>query len=337
MFDPIGNHLSNTFFSKVLYTCPNGGHYGQVEFSKAVHALWCILSRWKTHRVTAELGIVSPTARTFMQMDDQVTCSYNPFNPFASPLSRHGATHLYWDIVSEYYLGREPLSFDRTSLPLRGATSLPNVDAIAELVIRRKHHPNISPIALYEIISSTACVESIHLERWCYGRPEQDGNWDFTFQRSGFLVPHSTKRLTYFGEFQTPYHQRIGTMVLPRSNTTLLDSIFHAADQLEHTAVSFAFDAQTFFDRRGKAKFKVLKTLALTSSFIDTGEELFSSAAEAIKTMHGLKILEIWNCEAAQADVFRYERLDRYQGKISCRAPRTARSLQLWKGVGEIC
>jgi len=33
--------------------------------------------------------------------------------------------------------------------------------------------------------------------------------------------------------------------------------------------------------------------------------------------MHGLKILEIWNCEAGKADVFRYERLDRYQGKIS--------------------
>jgi len=63
-------------------------------------------------------------------------------------------------------------------------------------------------------------------------------------------------------------------MVLPRSNTTLLDSIFHAADQLEHIAVSFAFDAQTFFDRRGKAEFKALKTLTLTSSFIHTGEEL---------------------------------------------------------------
>ncbi|KAM0075837.1 hypothetical protein ACKRZS_012043 [Fusarium odoratissimum] len=302
---------------EVLYNCPHGGHDDQVQFSKAVHALWRILSRWKTNHVTMELGIVSPTARSFMQLDDQVGSGHNRLDPFANLSLLHVDPHIYWGILSQYYLGREPLSFDRTSLPQRGATSLPNVDAIAELVIRRKYHPNISPITLYEIISSTPCVEYIHLERWCYGNPGQDRKWDFTFQRSGFLVPHSTKRLTYFEEFHTAYHQRAGAMVLPRSNKALLDSIFHAADRLEHIAVSYAFDARTFFDRLRETEFKALKTLALTSSFDNTTEYLFIDAAEAVKKMHALKILEIWNFEGGQADVFRYVRLDRYQGQIT--------------------
>jgi hypothetical protein len=123
--------------------------------------------------------------------------------------------------------------------------------------------------------------------------------------------------LTYFEKFHTAYHQWDGAMVLPRSNKTLLDSIFHAADRLEHIAVSYAFDARTFFDRLRETEFKALKTLALTSSFHNTTEDLFINAAEALKKMHALKILEIWNYEAGQADVFRYVRLDRYQGQIT--------------------
>ncbi|KAJ0137130.1 hypothetical protein HZ326_19871 [Fusarium oxysporum f. sp. albedinis] len=245
-----------------------------------------------------------------MQLDDQVGSGHNRLDPFANLSLRHVDPHIYWGILSQYYLGREPLRFDRTSLPQRGATSLPNVDAIAELVIRRKYNPNISPITLYEIISSTHCVEYIHLERWCYGNA-------VAFQRSGFLLPHSTKPLTYFEKFHTAYHQWDGAMVLPRSNKTLLDSIFHAADRLEHIAVSYAFDARTFFDRLRETEFKALKTLALTSSFHNTTEDLFINAAEALKKMHALKILEIWNYEAGQADVFRYVRLDRYQGQIT--------------------
>ncbi|KAF4958460.1 hypothetical protein FGADI_2382 [Fusarium gaditjirri] len=106
-------------------------------------------------------------------------------------------------------------------------------------------------------------------------------------------------------------------MLLPRSNKTLLNSIFHAADRLEHVAVSYAFDARTFFDRLVETEFKALKTLALTSSFTHTTDDLLVNAAEAVKKVHALKILEIWNLEAGQADVFRYERLDRYQGRIT--------------------
>ncbi|KAF5688698.1 hypothetical protein FDENT_4783 [Fusarium denticulatum] len=106
-------------------------------------------------------------------------------------------------------------------------------------------------------------------------------------------------------------------MVLPRPNSTLLDSISNAADRLEHIAVSFAFDAQTLFDRFTQTDFKALKTLALTSSFSNTAESVLVDAAEAVTKMHALQILEIWNFEAGQADVFRYERLDRYQGRIT--------------------
>ncbi|KAG9499662.1 hypothetical protein J7337_008121 [Fusarium musae] len=105
-------------------------------------------------------------------------------------------------------------------------------------------------------------------------------------------------------------------MVLPRPNSTLLDSISNAADRLEHIAVSFAFDAQTLFHRLMQTDFKALKTLALTSSFSNYSESLLVDAAEAVTKMHALQLLEIWNFEAGQADVFRYERLDRYQGHI---------------------
>ncbi|SCN83999.1 uncharacterized protein FFM5_03182 [Fusarium fujikuroi] len=107
-------------------------------------------------------------------------------------------------------------------------------------------------------------------------------------------------------------------MTLPRPYNTLLESILHAADRLEHIAVSFAFDAQTFFKRLRRTEFKALRTLALTSSFSKFSESLLLIAAEAVKKLHALKILEIWNFDAGQADVFRYERrLDRYQGQIT--------------------
>jgi len=107
-------------------------------------------------------------------------------------------------------------------------------------------------------------------------------------------------------------------MRLPRPCNTLLESILHAADRLEHIAVSFAFDAQTFFERLKQTEFKALRTLALTSSFSTFSEGLLITAAEAVKNLQALKILEIWNFDAGQADVFRYERgLDRYQGRIT--------------------
>ncbi|KAF5651917.1 hypothetical protein FCIRC_13074 [Fusarium circinatum] len=285
----------------------------QVLFSKAVHALWRILSRWKTHRVTVELGIVSWIARRYIE------AHRNPLNPSNTLDQPFWSDFDLWNRVSEAFLGGEPARFDRTSLPQQGATTLPKVEAIAELVMRREYNPNISPITLYEIISSAPCIESIHLERWCYGNLVQDGNWDRAFQQTGLLVPDSTKRLTYFEEFHTTYHRHAGEMVMPRPNATLLKSISQTANRLEHISVSFAFDVQTFFDRLIQTEFKALKTLALTSSFSNTSESLLINAAEAVKEIPALKILEIWNFEAGhvQADVFRYERLDRYEGRIT--------------------
>ncbi|SCN76206.1 uncharacterized protein FFB20_05194 [Fusarium fujikuroi] len=300
---------------EISYNVYSHGVDDQIHFSKAVHTLWRILSRWNTHRVTVELGIAS----TQLTKPPWVIVPPNsPFNPLKTLRPRLMAAVHDWVRLSQCYLGREAACFDRTFFPPKGATSLPQVDAIAELVIRREYHPNISPITLHEIISSAPCIESIHLERWCYGVPEHDRKWDRALQRSGILVSESTKRLTYFEEFNTPFHQRAGAMTLPRPYNTLLESILHAADRLEHIAVSFAFDAQTFFKRLRRTEFKALRTLALTSSFSKFSESLLLIAAEAVKKLHALKILEIWNFDAGQADVFRYERrLDRYQGQIT--------------------
>ncbi|KAI1018028.1 hypothetical protein LB504_003995 [Fusarium proliferatum] len=300
---------------EISYNVYSHGVDDQVRFSKAVYTLWRILSRWNTHRVTVELGIAS----TQLTKPPLVIVPPNsPFNPLKTLHPRLVATVNDWVRLSQCYLGREAACFDRTFFPPEGATSLPQVDAIAELVVRREYFPNISPITLHEIISSAPCIESIHLERWCYGVPAHDRKWDRALQRSGFLVSESTKRFTYFEEFNTPFHQRAGAMIFPRPYNTLLESILHAADRLEHIAVSFAFDAQTFFESLKRAEFKVLRTLALTSSSSKFSKSLLLIAAETVKKLRALKILEIWNFDAGQADVFRYERrLDRYQGQIT--------------------
>jgi hypothetical protein len=151
----------------------------KVRFSKAVHALWRILSRWKACRVTVELGIVFSRSRVFRNAHDRIGASQHyPLDRSRTRDPRFAAVVAFWADFIHCFMGSDAASFDRTSFPPQGATSLPNVDAIAELVIRREYHPNISPMTLYEIISSAPCIESIHLERWCYGNRVQDGNWD---------------------------------------------------------------------------------------------------------------------------------------------------------------
>lgn len=326
---------------EIPYNVSSSGDDDQVQFSKAVHALWRILSTWKTHRVTVELGIFSTEARQLMEKCDRKGAHDYPFNPWKTLNPHFFPTIDVWRHKGQQFLGSEPLGFDRASLLQQSATSLLHVDAITELVIRREYHPNIAPMTLHEIISSTPCIESIHLERWLYAIWEQDRDWDrgmylffpvlfqypqyqhlIAFQQSGLLVPESTKRLAYFEEYLPPYYHWAGGMVIPRLNRTVLESVFHAADRLEHIAVSFSFDAQIFFDELIQSKFDVLKTLALTSYFSDTlndtSESLLVNAAEGVKKMPALTILEIWNLNKyRQADVFRYERLDRRNGQLT--------------------
>ncbi|KAF9771094.1 hypothetical protein IL306_011282 [Fusarium sp. DS 682] len=109
-------------------------------------------------------------------------------------------------------------------------------------------------------------------------------------------------------------------MILPRSNTKLLDSILQARDHLEHIAVSFAFDAQDFFDHCKGTELKALKTLALTYSFNGVPhEEFLVTAAEAAKKMPALEMLEIWDYQAGTvgAHIFRYEKIDRAKSRIT--------------------
>jgi len=149
------------------------GDNDQVIFSIAVHILWRLLSRWNTHRVTVELGIVPKNPRPSWLNNPH---NY-PFNPLKTLNPELMARWNDWVIVSEYLLGIESVYLDPTFFP-PGVTSLPQVDAIAELVIRREYHPNFAPITLHEIISSAPCIESIHLERWCYGVLGHDTRWD---------------------------------------------------------------------------------------------------------------------------------------------------------------
>lgn len=159
---------------EISFNISSHGVEDQFQFFSAVHDLWSILSGWNTHRVTVELGIVPSDRRpTWLNFPRNY-----PFNPLKTLNPGLVAIWDTWVILSEYLLGREPVYLDRTFFPPKGAMGLPHVDAIVELVIRREYHPNFSPKVLREIISSAPCIESIHLERWCYGVPEHDRKWD---------------------------------------------------------------------------------------------------------------------------------------------------------------
>ncbi|KAF7560943.1 hypothetical protein G7046_g3191 [Stylonectria norvegica] len=324
-----------------------GRNHGENNMSlttAAVH-LWTVISRWRNHSLTVELGIISSyeTRMEHTYYDDfripyrrlprRTSFQTALVNPHMEYLQGFQDPPLHplvldaWIWLKRWLLGTKPLEFDINELSdtehlsdteQQDACLLPEVEVINCLLIRRQYFQNISPFTLSELIKSASGLEVFHLERWCYGRRRDDDYWDMDSAVLGHNLPLSLKRFTFYEEFSTDYHRRPGEMRLPRSNEVLLDTMFATSRHLEHISISFALDAQDFFSPRRQVEWGSLKTLALTSDVLVSHSsglvnELLECAAKAAKKMPKLEILEIWyyNNVCQEVGIFRCERSGR--------------------------
>ncbi|KAH7110278.1 hypothetical protein EDB81DRAFT_832203 [Dactylonectria macrodidyma] len=308
-----------------------------VVFTQAARNLWEVLSAWRNHRLTVELGIVS-SFEMGMDHDDyrNIRASYANFlkQGFSEPASpdphlehlkrfEDVPTDISWLDVWNWqkwrFLGTTPLDFDfgrHLSGEDQSARNLPKVQAIACLLIRRRYFRNISAKALSQIFKAAPCLEVIHLERWCYGRRRDDKKWDIDSALLGHELPPSLKQFSFYEEFSTAYHQQPRKMTIPRLNRRLLKAMIKTSRHLEHISISFAIDARDFFLPNPQLDGGVLITIALTSDTLVSHSsaavnELLENIAEAAKKMPKLKVLEIWYCKTGEAGIFRYEKSDR--------------------------
>lgn len=149
-------------------------------------------------------------------------------------------------------------------------------------------------------------------------------------------------------------------------NASLAHSLGKEAHHLENIAVSFSFDAVSFFTRYGSDfeslfgscnayDFKELKTLALASPTMvspDHGaiDDFLCAASKVAKIMPKLETLELWYFSSPNfmpphptpscADIFTYQRLDRYSSCISWKSTRSFKiskeTRERWKGVVDV-
>lgn len=149
-------------------------------FARAVSYLWKVLSTWKNHSLTVELGIFSSFETQMHCLDlsnDRQVPEWilsNPHTDHASRFENPPTDPLFldeWKWQKRSYLGSRALEFGENH-------SLPRAPVITRLLVRRRYLRNISPKAFSDMFNAAPCLEVIHLERWCYNRIESDKEWD---------------------------------------------------------------------------------------------------------------------------------------------------------------
>ncbi|CAF3488301.1 unnamed protein product [Fusarium graminearum] len=185
-------------------------------------------------------------------------------------------------------------------------------------------------------------------------------NWFSNFLR----VPRSCKNISFYEEDDTAYHRREMKRRELLPNVSLAYSLGKEAHHLENIAVSFSFDAVSFFTPRyghdfeslftpcNAHEFKELKTLALTSPTMVSEEygvidDFLCAVAKIAKKMPKLETLELWYFSSPSfmpphptpscAGIFTYQRLDRYSSCISWKSLHSFKISEetraSWKGV----
>ncbi|KAF5018327.1 hypothetical protein F66182_9688 [Fusarium sp. NRRL 66182] len=199
-----------------------------------------------------------------------------------------------WNWQKKRFLGHDPLDFEY-------GQRLDEVKVIAQLVIRRRYFRNISANALSMLFQACTCIETVHLERWCWGRRKLDREWDRDSSTLLLRLSPSLKRFSLYDEFNTTFHRQQRGMILPRSNTRLLKSLTDSVliTRLEHLCVSFSFDARNFFSTDLPHEWTSLKTVALTS-------DVLTSRSSA---MAGELLLDA--ARVAKAGIFGYDKSEK--------------------------
>ncbi|KAH7186013.1 uncharacterized protein B0J16DRAFT_145704 [Fusarium flagelliforme] len=338
----------------------------KVCFTEATETLFVELSTWEGHGITLEFGIVPPSEPGWISYPKRSRRFHIHYGPVPRKRSLsgnlrdlHELKEFDWDgdrdltnddlseLWTEHGLdiqGHEHLAFHDDSDV--GTSLLAKVACVSKLLIRRRYMPNISSHSLSTIIKSLPSLESIQLERWCYGRHLYDDKWDSDLDNTTIALPESLKEFTYYEECGTNYHQRDGEEP-HRLNPMFKDVLIKAADRIEHIAISFS--ASSLLNPNADFKFTALKTLAMTSNALLHDMDglvdlpLLRCAATAAKRMPKLEVFEIWcykNGMALQAQVFTYQRLGKYSSCITWKENRGPRKIserlqRAWKEVAD--
>ncbi|RBR06148.1 uncharacterized protein FIESC28_11163 [Fusarium coffeatum] len=302
-----------------------GNDMDTVCFTEATETLFLELSTWEGHGITLEFGIVPSSARGQRFYPGRSKGFYIRYGP--PPRKRSLDGHLrnpdrleLFDTygepspaihVSELrmprpldILGPAHLTFHDDSKV--GTSLLAKVDCVSKLLIRRRYMPKISIQSLSTIVKSLPSLESLQLERWCYGHhPLYHHDRASDFDGMGLALPESLKELIYYKECADNYEHR-GGEELHRLDPLFISPLTKVADRIEHIAISFS--GSKLLNPNANYEFTALKTLAITS---DT---------TVAKRMPKLETFEIWcfkNQRPLEARVFTYERLGEYSSCIT--------------------
>ncbi|EKJ70358.1 hypothetical protein FPSE_09575 [Fusarium pseudograminearum CS3096] len=334
-------------------------------FQAATWILFGILSTWHNRDITLEIGILPcierrdkcPKTNHIHPMGSVPRCRspdtvFKEIFELPSEMLFGGVlaeSEPAWHNKASSLLGRMDLGFQPSM-----ECYIPSVKCISKLLIRRRYFPNISSLTLARIMLALPSLESVHIERWCYGDLLLDTLYDMKF-RAFFRVPRSCKNISFYEESDTAYHRRVTRPRESQPNTTLRESLVEEAGHLENIAVSFSFDAVSFFTPPFTSDFKELKTLALTSPTMVSKEygvvdDFLCATAKVAKGMPKLETLELWYFSSPSfmpphptpscAGIFTYQRLDRYSSCISWKSTRSFKmseeTRESWKGVVDV-
>jgi hypothetical protein len=175
-----------------------GSELNQVCFTEATETLFLELSTWGGHGITLEFGVIppceSPDRIFYPGRSRRFHIHYGPaprkrsLGGHLRDLDKLKEVHRQDDrglliIRSETWMARVLPILGYRHLTLHddsdvGTSLLARVTCVSKLLIRRRYMPIISPKSLSTIIQSLPSLESIQLERWCFGHWPYDDEWD---------------------------------------------------------------------------------------------------------------------------------------------------------------
>ncbi|KAF5988981.1 hypothetical protein FBULB1_1223 [Fusarium bulbicola] len=318
---------------------------------EAITRLFSILTTWR-QPLTLELNVYCPSdsQHWFKNSyfgapgEDKFECQIPSGDPIHDP--DHG---WYGGIVTEAPPDdalRRPFG----SSELRFRESLPLVNAVTKIVLRRQCRQQFRPEILRHIWSRLPNLEEICYEPWQSHMSVEQQHSDMGFVKTIYNIPASVKTVTIFEDFNESFLELydLGRGYLADMNpgrvrlpSRILGGLTAMRSRsLEHLSVAFMIDAHHFFDScQPSWRWPRLKTLTLTARGIAKANvhrtnKLFQTAAQVALNMPQLQTLTVWHGERREACAFTYSRED---GSICWQGTRDvkleSRTLEAWEKV----